>query len=199
MSLALLLAVLAAVPAEPPFAETYRQSYALEARGDAIGSLQVLEAIGARGAQDYVYQLRRGWLLYLAGRYAESVQAYDKATALEPKASEPRLGAMLPLMALRRWVDATRQGEQVLTLAPGDFTALSRLAYIHYQLAGFPTAEAYYRKALAQYPANTEMRAGLGWSLLKLNRFKEARAELERVLVFAPDHASARAGLALLP
>jgi len=115
---------------------------------------------------------------------------------LEPKAVEPRLGLMLPLMALRRWAEAEKAGQQVLGTAPGDFTAQSRIAFIHYSQGRFADAESWYRKALGGFPSNVEMRAGLGWSLLKLGNAAAARAEFERILVIAPDHASAKEGLA---
>ena len=62
-------------------------------------------------------------------------------------------------------------------MAPGDFTALSRTAY----------------------PASVEMHAGLGGSLLKRGRYKEARAKFESVLAVAPDYASAKEGMSLIP
>lgn len=175
----------------------WRASYAAEGRGDAAAALAALEPLGAAGG--YVAALRRGWLLYLAGQHAAAAEQYARAAELEPRAVEARLGAMLPLMALRRWKDAERVGEEVLALSPGDFTATSRLAFIQYSQAQWARAEGLYRRALSAYPASVDVRTGLGWTLLKVGRFKEARAELERVLAFAPDHAVAREGLALVP
>ena len=131
---ALLLAALLAAPvarAEGAAADLYRQSYAAETRGDYTSALDLMERLGPAG-NGYVGVLRKGWLHYLAGRHALAATAYQKAAALEPAAVEPRLGAMLPLMALRRWKDAQKLGEEVLQLAPNDFTAVSRLAWIHF-------------------------------------------------------------------
>ncbi len=198
-SIALLLLLLAGpVQAQPPTADLYRQSYGAEARGDYAGALEAMERLGAAGGT-YVALLRKGWIQYLAGRQAAAAELYLRAAALEPAAVEARLGAMLPLMALRRWKDAERVGEEVLALAPGDFTAVSRLAWIQYSQAQWARAEALYRRALAAYPASVEMRAGLGWSLLKQGRNKEAREAFEAVLAFAPDHPSSREGLGQVP
>lgn len=196
-ALLLLLLTLPAPSAADP-GDPWRLSYAAEARGDHAAALAALERAGANGTA-YVAALRRGWLLYLSGRHAEAADAYQKAAVLEPRAVEPRVGAMLPLMALRRWKDAERWGEEALALAPGDFTVASRLAWVQYSQAQWPKAEQRYRGALAGWPASAEMRAGLAWSLLKQGRNREARAEFEKVLAFAPDHASAREGLALVP
>lgn len=179
--------------------ELYRRSYALEAAGSPAAALAAMDAMEPAQAADYVFNLRRGWLLYLGGRYAEAVAAYGKAIDLEPRAVEPRLGQMLPLMAARRWREVERQGAEVLTIMPGEFTALSRLAFAAYSQGRFTEAEGLYRRALAAFPASVEMRAGLGWTLLKLARPREARVELTRALQVAPDHASASQGLALVP
>ncbi len=194
----LLLGLASAARAEPSSGDLYRQSYAAEARGDYAGALEPLGRLGAAGGS-YVAQLRKGWLHYLAGRHALAADHYLRAAALEPAAVEARLGAMLPLMALRRWKDAERVGEEVLALAPNDFTAVSRLAWTQYSQGQWPRAEALYRRALAAYPASAEMRAGLGWTLLKEGRNKEAREAFEAVLAFAPDFPSAREGLGLVP
>lgn len=201
MRIALPLALLLLAPAAGAadgVPDIYRQSYGAEARGDLGGALQLMERLGPAGGT-YVAQLRTGWLLYLAGRHAPSAEAYQRAVALEPAAVEARLGAMLPLMALRRWKDAERLGEEALALAPGDFTAVSRLAWIQYSQAQWARAEALYRRALAGWPASAEMRTGLAWSLLKQGRNKEAREAFEAVLLYAPDLLSAREGLGLVP
>lgn len=194
----LLLALLAAPVLAQTVPELYRQSYGLEARGDPAGALKAMEVVVAR-TPDYVATLRRAWLLYLVGRYTDSTVAYGKAIALEPKAVEPKLGAMLPNMALRRWKEAERLGTEVLGASPGEFLAVSRLAFIHFEQARWDKAEAFYRQALALFPSNVEMRTGLAWTQLRQGKVAEARAGFQRVLEVAPDSASAQEGLAQLP
>lgn len=201
----LLLTLLAALAAPRPAAaqdggpDLYRQSYAAEARGDYNLAYDLLQRLPPAAADGYVVHLRSGWLHHLAGRYARAAEAYQQAIVHEPSAVEARLGAMLPLMALRRWQDAEKLGVEALALAPGDFTALSRLAWVHFNQLRYQEAEAHYRRALAAYPASADVRTGLGWALLKLGRFKEAREAFEAVLRFAPDQAAARDGLSLVP
>ncbi len=195
-----LLAALLAVPAlaQDDGSDLYRQSYAAEARGDYNLAYDALTRLGPAGGT-YVAWLRKGWLHYLAGHHAQAAEAYQRAIALQPGAVEPRLGALLPLMALRRWQDAERIGEEALALAPNDFTALSRLAWIHYNQARYAEAEPLYRRALAAYPASADVRTGHAWTLLKLGRHKEAREAFEAVLAYAPDQANAHLGLGQVP
>lgn len=194
----LLLGLLGAPAWAQTVPELYRQSYAQEARGDHAGALKAMEVLVA-GTPDYVATLRHGWLLYLVGRYTDSTVAYGKAIALEPKAVEPKLGAMLPNMALRRWKEAERLGAEVLRASPGEFLAVSRLAFINFEQARWDRAEAFYQQALGLFPSNVEMQTGLAWSHLRQGKVDEARAGFQRVLQVAPDSASAREGLAQLP
>lgn len=179
-------------------AEAYRDSYALEGRGDYDGALKAIAPFAAPNT-DYVAVLRRAWLQYLGAHYPEALISYEAAGKLEPAAIEPKMGALLSLMAVRKWKEAEKVASEVVKLAPGDFTAQSRLAYVLYMLERFEPAEAAYRRLIAAYPSNVEMRAGLAWTLLKLHRFKEARAEFDRILEYAPDHTSARDGRAIVP
>jgi Flp pilus assembly protein TadD len=51
------------------------------------------------------------------------------------------------------------------------------------------------RGVLALYPADLEMRSGLGWALLRQGKHRDAEAELRRVLAVSPGYASARSAL----
>lgn len=199
-SLSLAVVLLLAVPsqAQDGGPDLYRQSYAAEARGDYDLALGLLQRLGPAGGT-YVAWLRKGWLHYLAGRHAPAADAYQRAIDLQPGAVEPRLGAMLPLMALRRWKDAERIGGEVLALAPGEVTALTRLAWVHYNQGRYAEAEPLYRRALAAFPSSADVRTGLGWTLLKLGRHGEAREAFQAVLAYAPDQANAHLGLGQVP
>ncbi len=147
---ALALSVLLAGPAVADEASTaFQESYALEAAYDYAGALARLDAVSRSAADAYVLDLRRGWLLYLAGRYAESVEAYRAAVRARPEAVEARLGLTLPLMALRRWKEAETTCDEVLARAPGTYNALSRRAYVLYASGRFTDAAAAYAKVVA--------------------------------------------------
>jgi predicted RNA polymerase sigma factor len=74
-------------------AEIIQRSYDSEATGTA-GRFAVGagSAFSPRRRSAYVVTLRRAWLLYRLGRFAESVEVYGRAIALAPAAVEPRLG-----------------------------------------------------------------------------------------------------------
>lgn len=174
--------------------DRYRDSYAHEAQGKYAEALKDIDGLSSTQRKTYVYQLRRGWLLYLLARYWDSIEAYRAAIKLKPSAVEPRLGLMLPEMALLMWLDAIATGKTVLELDPLNYLANSRMAWANYSLGRYGDAEALYRKLVRAYPSDYEMRAGLGWSLLKQGKYSSALAEFDAVLTIAPDYATAQEG-----
>ncbi len=196
------LIVAAALASSPALAhaddtqDRYRASLQHEAKGKYAEALADIDALSRDQRRTYLYQLRRGWLLYLLARYWDSIEAYRAAIKLQPKAVEPRLGLMLPEMALLLWMDVLETGKAAVKLDPHNYLANSRMAWANYSLGRYTTAEALYRKLLVAYPSDAEMRVGLGWSLVKQGRYASALAEFNLVLVYLPDHASAKEGRA---
>lgn len=174
-----------------------QESYELEAVGKTQDALSALERIEP-SARGYVVHLRRGWLLYVLGRHGEALAPYEQAIAAAPKAVEPRLGIMLPLMAERRWLDTTAHAQKVLERDPGNYLASSRLAFSLYNLGRFGDALPHYLRLVEAYPSDVEMRNGVGWTLLKLGRGKESAQAFREVLLIAPKNASALEGLQAL-
>lgn len=174
----------------------FQKSYNDEAAGDSDAALAALAGVTATGNAQYVVELRRGWLLYKLGKNAEAAAAYGRASALEPNAIEPRVGALPPLGALRRWADVESMAREVQKKDPGNYTASLRLAFALYSQAKYVEAEAAYRTLLTLYPSDVEVRAGLGWSLVKENKLTDAQVAFAEVLAVAPKNALALEGAA---
>ena len=196
--LCLLLLLLPAATSAATPTELYQQSFTLESSGAYAQALTRMDELQASGEDAYLLHLRRGWLLYLNGRYADSVEAYRTAVARIPTSAEARAGMTLPLMALKRWGDAEAACRELLEVAPGNYLGLSRLGWILFNAGRYPEAEAAYRAVLAQYPSDNDLRAGLGWSLLRQGRSQDARAAFAEVLGTVPGHVSAGQGVAAL-
>ena len=58
---------------------------------------------------------------------------------------------------------------------PKNYFARSTLAYANYVLANYAEAEKQYESLIVDYPADTEMQIGLGWSLLKQGNKAKAK------------------------
>jgi tetratricopeptide (TPR) repeat protein len=186
---------LAAAPALAS-GDAYRRSYTLEAKRKYTAALRALASASGQSKRSYFHKLRLGWLSYLAGKHQQSTAAYKEAARLQPKALEPLLGLMLPQMALRAWLDASRTAKTALFRDEDNYTALSRLALCEYYLGRYASSAKRYRRALKLYPANLTMRVGLGWALLKERKRAAAKRVFGQVLAWSPDNSSAKQGLA---
>lgn len=179
-------------------AQALQQSYDREGAGKLVESLGALDGLPAARQSTYMAQLRRGWLLYRLGRYADSIEAYNRAIAAAPRAIEPRVGVLLPQTALRRYGDVETQARVVLTVEPHNYLATLRLAFAYYNAGRFTESATLYAQLKELYPSDAEVRSGLGWSLLKAGRAAEATRELRELLSIQPRHALAKQGLEIL-
>lgn len=187
----------AAQSADPSADSDYFQrSYDQEAAGHDQEALDALDKLSPGRKGSYVAVLRKGWLRYRLGRNAAAAEDYNKAIAMAPKAVEPRLGILLPLLADRQWALVERHARDVLKLDPENYLATLRLAFALFSENKLMEAQPLYRKLVEGYPSDTEARVGLGWTLLKLQRSKEAGAVFKAVLEFAPKNRLAQQGWA---
>ena len=173
-------------------------SFNLESRGnyaEALNSVLIILRIDHR---NYTAMLRAGWLSYLKGDYRNAIGYYRKAVLLEPEAIEPRLGLMLPLMASKKWNDAGDVAQKILKLDKKNYLANSRLAYILFSQGKYGEAEKQYRKVISEYPADIEMKIGLGWTYLRMGHKKNAAGVFREVLMVRKNNASAQKGMELI-
>ena len=180
--------------AGPAATELYQESYELEAAGKNEEALGRLHALPEAQRSTYFYRLREGWLYSLLGKHGGAGASSRAAARVEPSAVEPRLGAMLPEMALGLWRDAERDAREVLKIAPRNYLASSRLAFVLFSLGRYQEAEKFYRAVVADYPADLEMRAGVGWSLLKQGKRVDAARMFAEILAVSPRFPAAASG-----
>lgn len=175
--------------------ELFESSFNNESQGEIGRALNDVLEILRISPDHYIGNLRAGWLYYLKGRYVDAITFYRKSAKLAPKAIEPKLGLMLPLMAAKRWEESEKVGKAVQKRAPENYQASSRLAFIAFSVGDYKLAETRYRGVLANYPSDIEMKLGLAWTLARQARKAEARAVFDEVLMIRQSNLSARAGL----
>ncbi|MFT5429379.1 MAG: tetratricopeptide (TPR) repeat protein [Myxococcota bacterium] len=176
-------------------AELFESSFAYEATGKTTAALSDVKSVLRLDPEHYTANLRAAWLNYLNLNYNESIRFYRKAAQIAPKAIEPQLGLMLPLMAAKRWNEAERVGLKVLKRDPASYLARSRLAFTHFSRGSYAKAEKHYESVLVDYPSDSEMSLGLAWTWLKQGRKADARELFGRVLRIHRKNANAKAGL----
>ena len=176
-------------------ARAWQASYAAETAGNFEQALSALADLPAPHSTSYLSSYRRGWLQYRLGRFTESVAAYNSAVLIAPNSVEARVALLVPLMAQSRWNEVAAGAEEVLKRDPENYLALQRLAYAKFSTRHFPEAEHLYRRLVAAYPSDIEMRASLGWAVLRMGNHKQAASLFAEVLEVSPGHAIATSGL----
>lgn len=175
--------------------EYFETSFSHENRGNYAEALNSVLRILRIDHRNYTAMLRAGWLGYLKGDYKNSVGYYRKAVLLAPKAIEPRLGLMLPLMASKEWDAAGVVARHILKFDEKNYLAKSRLAFIFFSQGRYGEAQKQYQKIISWYPADIDMKIGLGWTLLRMGNKKKAAEIFRDVLTVRKNNISARDGM----
>lgn len=160
----------------PIMADTLIDSYTQEAKREYAKALETMESLSKDNPKDYFIQLRTGWVALIKGDFTKSASYYQKATLLEPNAIEPRLGNVRALLALGQYKQVDIACKTILKQDGKNYFARSTLAYTNYVLKNYKEAETYYKSIVADYPADTEMQIGLGWSYIQQGKKADAKA-----------------------
>ena len=170
-------------------------SFQKSREGDLRAALNAVYQILQKEPKNYTANLRASWLLYSLKRYSQSETRYRKTVDIAPRAIEPRLGLLLPLMAQRKWAQVEEIIVNLLKYDPLNYTLNSRFAYVLFVTGRYGAALKYYNKVLVLYPSDLDMQLGMGWTQLKMGNNLEASRWFQAVLNVMPTNTSARAGL----
>lgn len=144
---------------------------------------------------DYIANIRLGWLNYLAKQYSESIAFYQKAIALKPYAIEARLGCVKPLSAIENWEKIKEQYIEILKVDPLNTTANYWLGVIHYNRKEYKSATTLFEKVVNLYPLDYDSVIMLAWAKLYNNSYADARILFQQALIIRPNDSSAQNGL----
>jgi len=121
----------------------------------------------------------------------EALQAYRKASALQPKDAEPHLAAGAILEKQKNYADAEKEYKLAVAIDPSA-DAVTALANVSMQLRQFPAAEAALRKLVTLRPDDAAAHLQLGRVLAAEGQNDGAISEMEAAEKLAPQD---RAGL----
>jgi tetratricopeptide (TPR) repeat protein len=178
------------------FANPVKNSYSLEAGKKYQEAMQLMKELADREPRHYLANLRTGWLAYLSSNLGLSVIYYQKAVVLAPDAVEPRLGLLLPQIALGNYAQAEANARAALRLDAKNYLARSRLAWALYLAGRFGEAADFYAGLVKDYPSDGEMHLGLAWALLKQGQKQPALAAFRMADTILPGNASVADGIA---
>lgn len=174
----------------------FTKSYELEAAGDYTKAISAVKDVYSD--QSYEINLRLGWLNYAAGLFTESMAYYQKAMAIMPLSIEPKFGYIFPASALGNWDAVKKQYEDVLIVDPRNTKANYKLGLIFYGRKEYQKAQKHFTAVINLYPFDYDSLLMLGWTDYFLGQTKEARILFSKVLLYAPNDASALEGLSYI-
>ncbi|HEY5507092.1 MAG TPA: tetratricopeptide repeat protein [Paludibacter sp.] len=171
----------------------FSKSYVSEQAGDFNSAIANLKSVYK--SNDYVVNVRLGWLYYNAKQYAESIKYYDLAIALKPYAIEARFGCVKPLSAIENWEKVKGHYLQILKIDPQNTVANYWLGVIFYNRKEYASACNYFGKNINLYPLDYDSVIMLAWSKLNSGKSGDASILFNQALVIRPADSSALAGL----
>jgi len=136
-----------------------------ESKGNYNEAINRLMKIYDKNKDNYLINLRLGWLNYLKGSQEQSKKYYRSAVSItKQKSIEPYLGLTYPLAALEEWDELKSTYEKVLELDPNNYTAQLRLGQIYLTNGDYQNAKNHLVKAHTSFQGVSEVNMSLGWT-----------------------------------
>ncbi len=186
-----LLACANAAPAAAQNQNVFSNSYTLEYELKYDRAAEVIKGLAESGHE--FARLRLGWLAYLAGRYNEALDHYNLVLRSNPNSLDGRLGLTLPLMAQKRWQDASDQIRLILNNSPWDYTAHARLLICQEALKQWSALEQHAREISAVWASDANALVYLARARAAQNNIAGAKQAYGQVLERIPQHVEALA------
>lgn len=120
---------------------------------------------------------------------------YRQAVLRDPESAQARRRLAGTFIAMERYDEAKYNLEKAVEVEPNHAWAQAYLGYCLHKQEDEATALVHYSKALDQNPNDTQTRAWMAGSLLKLGRPEEAREQFKLVLAKDPKNEVAQRGL----
>jgi tetratricopeptide (TPR) repeat protein len=190
MFLVFVSSLLAITPEE--IQEAYHKSFNYEKIEDYENAVRALSSVIEEYPSGYTVNLRLGWLYYLLGKYANSIEYYQKATQIISTSVEAKNGLLLPLLAQNKYGDAAAIAYQVVSVDYYNYYANLRLGYSLRMQKKYDQAAQIANKMLAVYPTDVTFMTEL--ALVKYNQGdKETAGSLMwDVLTLDPENETAK-------
>ncbi len=179
--------------------KAFNNSINLALKGNYQKAIEELLNVYKDNTNDYLLNLRLGYLYYLQKNYDESIKYYQKAVNITlEKSVEPYLGLTLPLAAKEKWSEVEKVYNKILSIDQSNYIANLRLGQIYFNRKEYSKAEKYLLKSFEQYPSEYEPNIYLGWTYFYLNKKSDAKKHFINALMVSENDKSAMEGLKLV-
>lgn len=178
--------------------KAFNESIKLESDGKIDKAIEPLLKIYNTAKENYLINLRLGWLYYQKKDYSRSKDYYSEAIRLNPKSIDAKLGLTLPLSALNEWNKVKELYLDILKSNSMDYTANLRLGQIYLQNGDYNNAKKHLEIAYNTFPSYYEPNLSLGWTYYYLGIRDKAKILLTQALMLSEGDKLASEGLKLL-
>jgi len=147
---------------------------------------------------DYLVNVRLGWLNYLNKKQDESIKFYNETVRLTGRSIESLLGLTLPYSAKNDWDKVKDIYEEILSKDDMNYTANLRLGQIYLNRKDYLNAKKLFSKLYYNYPGDYSVCLYLGWTYYYLGSSSKAKEFFKDTLILYPGNKSATNGLELV-
>lgn len=172
----------------------FNKSVDFEEIGNYKDAVKEIENIYSKFSNDYLVNLRLGWLNYLDKKYDESIKYYKKAVSISNNSIEAQLGITYPLSAKNNWDEIKNVYANILDTDPLNYTARLNLAQIYLKDGDNLNAKINLEKLIEQYPSDSAVNLYLGWTYYYLGNKNKANNLFATALIADPTSSSAKEG-----
>lgn len=179
--------------------KAFKKSITLETKGNYRKALDEIIPFYMENKNNYIFNLRLGWLYYNLGKNDSSAVFYNTALNIMNSSSvEPMLGLVYPLAAMSQWDKVQDLYKRILELDPNNYTGNLRLGQIYLNKADYNNAKKYLEKVQSAYPGSYEPNLSLGWTYYYLGNYAKAKELLTAASMLDDKDSLAAEGLLLL-
>jgi tetratricopeptide (TPR) repeat protein len=173
--------------------KAFKASYTNEYKSNYPNAIADLQKVYK--ADSYESNLRLGWLHYLAKKYSNSMDYYQKAADLKKFSIEARLGYIKPANELKKYDKVYEMYEAILKIDPYNSTANYWVGVYYYGAKKYDIAAKYFELIVNMYPFDYDANHMLGWAYLYLGKNAAAKNLFNLALMNRPGDSSATEGL----
>ncbi len=178
--------------------KAFNESITLATEGNYDKAISALTKIYESNKEDFLINMRLGYLNYYKGSYSESKQYYQKAVSLKKNSIDAMLGLTLPLAALKEWEEVNKLYLSILKLDENNYTANLRLGQNYLITGNYTQAKKHLEKVYGLYPSEYEANLSLGWTYYYLGNTTKAKELFVNTLMLSPNDSLAIQGLQLI-
>lgn len=162
-------------------------------------ALAKLQEIYDSNKDDYLINLRIGWLQFLLKNYNTSITYYNKAFEISKnKSIEALFGLTYPLAAKSDWTSTINTYKKILSIAPDNYLANLRLGQILLNDKKYSESLTFLEKAYNSFPSEYDINVSLSWLYYYLGKNSEAKKLFINTMMISPNDSLATIGLNLV-